>query len=61
MTPGKAGGLFGERLKGVDNTTSRLKAAYYSTNFIWSYRSSSASWFRMYALTIASSNPTVET
>ena len=27
MTPGKAGGLFGERLKGADNTVSRLKAA----------------------------------
>ena len=28
MTPGKAGGLFGERLKGASNTVSRLKAAH---------------------------------
>jgi len=27
MTPGKAGGLFCERLEGADNTVSRLKAA----------------------------------
>ena len=27
MTPGKAGGLSGEHLKGADNTVSRLKAA----------------------------------
>ncbi len=27
MTPGKAGGLLGERLKGADKTVSRLKAA----------------------------------
>src|SRR3989338_4881128 len=27
MTPGKAGGLLGERLKGANNTVSRLKAA----------------------------------
>jgi hypothetical protein len=27
MTPGKAGGLLGERLKGADKTESRLKAA----------------------------------
>ena len=27
MTPGKAGGLFGQRLKVHDNTVSRLKAA----------------------------------
>jgi hypothetical protein len=27
MTPGKAGGLLGERLKGATNAVSRLKAA----------------------------------
>jgi len=27
MTPGKAGGLLGERLKGASNTVSRLKTA----------------------------------
>ena len=27
MTPGKAGSLLGERLKGASNTVSRLKAA----------------------------------
>jgi len=27
MTPGKAGGISGERLKGASNTVSRLKAA----------------------------------
>ena len=34
MTPGKAGGLLGERLKGADKPVSRLKAADYSINFI---------------------------
>jgi hypothetical protein len=34
MTPGRARGLLGERLKGADKPVSRLKAANYSTNFI---------------------------
>jgi len=34
MTPGKAGGLLGERLKGADKPVSRLKATNYSVNFI---------------------------
>jgi len=31
MTPGKAGGLLGEPLKGADKTVSRLKAAGFFT------------------------------
>jgi hypothetical protein len=34
MTPGKAVGLLGERLKGANKPMNRLKAATYSTNFI---------------------------
>ena len=31
MTPGKAGGLFGERLQGANNTVSCLRAADFSS------------------------------
>jgi hypothetical protein len=50
----------GEHLKGVSNLEPP-KAAGHTPRFIWSYRSSSFSWFLMHARTIASSNPTVDT
>ena len=40
MTPGIAGGLLGERLKGPQNTSCRPRR-HYTPNFIWSYRTSS--------------------
>jgi hypothetical protein len=35
MTPGKAGGLLGERLKGADNTRA-AQGGYTPPNLIWS-------------------------
>lgn len=49
----------GEHLKGALNLEPP-KAASHAPSFIWSYRSSSFSWFLMYARAIASSNPTAD-
>jgi len=59
--PRQSRGLIGGAPQRRHKIVSRPRRLAYIPSFNWSYRSSSSSWFRIYARTMFSSNPTVDT